>query len=171
MTSHPVTKFFLIVLLFGVLFLTGCAGYLKPEIGATAQPEARIELKAEGVQGAAWQSKDLTLAYSYTESGNIFTFSGSLSFDSRLTNSFNSIKTFSLKMSFLDKDGRVLETVDITPLYTYMGAIPDELPVQTSASKPVDAAGIAFNYFGIFRTGSMDDMGGDGWEIFYFPFN
>ena len=149
MTIHPMTKFFLSVLSLGVLFLAGCAGYLKPEIGAIAQPEARVQLMAEGVQGAAWKSKDLTLAYSYTESGNIFTFSGSLSFDSSLTNSFNSIKTFSLKMNFLDKDGRVLETTDITTLSNYLGTIPDELPVQTSASKPVDAAGIAFNYFGI----------------------
>ncbi len=165
------TKFVLIVLSLSVLLLAGCANYLKPEIGAIAQPEARIELVAKGVQNAAWQSKDLTLDYSYTESGNTFNFSGSLSFDSSLTNSFSSVKTFFLKMNFLDKDGRVLETTDITPLISRFGALPDALPVQVSASKPTEAAGIAFNYYGVFTNGSQDNMGGDGWEIFYFPFN
>ena len=171
MTMHPMTKLLLIVVFLGVLFLAGCASYLKPEIGVTAQPEARVELVAEGVQNAAWTSKDLTLTYSYAVSGNIFNFSGSLSFDRSLTNSFSSIKTFSLKMSFLDKDGRVLESVDITPLFRYLGDIPGTLPVRVSALQPAEAAGIAFNYFGIFRSGNHEEMGGDGWEIFYFPFD
>lgn len=171
MTIHLMMKYLLLVISSGVLFLAGCANYLEPEIGAIAKPEARIVLEPEGVQRAAWQGKDLTLAYSYSGSGPVFNFSGSLTFDSSLTNTFPSIKTFELKMSFLDKDGRVLQTTDITPLYSYLGRIPDELRVQASTVKPAEAVGIAFNYFGVFRAGNHDDMGGDGWEIFYFPFH
>ena len=170
-TSKPMTTVFLTVLLFGVIFLSGCASHIKPEMGAIAQPEARIELLAAGVQNAAWAHRDVSLAYSYTESAGVLNFSGTLRFDRSLTDSFGIVKSFSLKMSFLDKDGRVLQTTDITPLYRYLGAVPDELAVRASIAKPAEASGIAFNYFGIFKSGGKDETGGDTWDIFYFPFN
>ena len=170
MTIYPKTKYLLLVILCGVLFLAGCANYLKPEIGAIANRKLVSTWSQRGYKVLPGKQRS-HLVYSYTGSGPVFNFSGGLSFDSSLTNTFPSIKTFELKMSFLDKDGRVLQTTDITPLYKYLGSIPDELQVQTSTVKPAEAVGIAFNYFGIFRAGNHEDMGGDGWEIFYFPFH
>lgn len=171
MTTNRIIRFLLIVVSLGALLLAGCASYIRPELGAVAQPEARIDLVGDGVENAAWQSKDLTLTYSYAQSADIFTFSGSLSFHRSLTDSFGVAKTFSLKMSFLDKDGRVLETADITPLFSSFGTVPDRLPVQLSLPRPAAASALAFNYFGVFRSGHQADMGGDEWEIFYFPYN
>lgn len=73
-------------------------------------------------------------------------------------------------MSFLDGEGRVLETVDITPLFSYFGQAPDDLKINFAGAKPATAAAIAFNYYGAFK-GSAEEMGGDSWDIFYFPFD
>ncbi len=171
MSNHRMTKVLLVCMLFGGLLLSGCANFIKPETGAIARQEDRIDLVAEGVQNAAWPAKDLMLTYSYTEADGTFNLSGTLSLDRSLTDSFPVVKRFFLKMSFLDADGRVLETLDITPLISTFGNVPDEMPVKASSPKPAGASAIAFNYYGTFRSGNGEDMGGDGWEIFYFPFD
>ncbi|TKB23812.1 hypothetical protein FCL47_20995 [Desulfopila sp. IMCC35006] len=170
MTAHRMTKIFLVCVWVGALFLSGCASFMKPEIGALARQDARINLKAGGVQNAAWNAKDLLLTYSYSEAGDTFNLAGTLSFDRSLTDSFPAVKRFFLKMSFLDSEGRVLETVDITPLLSTFGAVPDNLTVKASIPKPAGASAIAFNYFGAFMSGSTEGMGGSQWQISYFPF-
>ncbi len=170
MTTHRVTKVLLVLMWLCVMLLSGCAKFIKPDIGAIARPEARIDLTEKGVQDAAWVTKDLELTYSYAESGKVFNLSGKLAFDRSLTNSFGVIKRFFLKMSFLDNEGRVLETVDITPLFRSYGDVPGWLTVKVSCVKPAGARSIAFNYFGVFR-GHDDEMGSAEWDISYFPFD
>lgn len=171
MITHWTTKVLLVFIGLGVLFLQGCANFIQPEIGATARPDARIKLVAEGVQNAAWNAKDLVLTYSYSEAGDIFTLSGTLIFDRSLTDSFPVAKSFLLKMSFLDSEGRVLQTVNITPLISSYGTVSDRIPVRASSAKPAGASAIAFNYFGTFLGGGSDEqMGGSSWEIFSFPY-
>ena len=84
-------------MVFGVLFFSGCANYIQPQIGAIARPEARIELAANGVQDASWITKDLDLTYSYSESGDNFSLLGKVAFDQSFTNSFPLIYKFFLK--------------------------------------------------------------------------
>ena len=172
MITHRMAKILLVLSGLSVLFLQGCANFINPETGATARPDARIELVAEGVQNAAWNTKDMVITYSYSEAGDIFNLSGTLTFDRSLTDSFPVAKSFFLKMSFLDKEGRVLQTVDITPLISTWGFVSDRIPIRASCSKPAGASAIAFNYFGTFLGGGNDEqMGGSSWEIFYFPFD
>lgn len=158
------------VFCFGLLVLAaGCAHFLKPEIGATAWQDARVELTAEGVQESTWQTKELELSYSLTKTEDTFQLSGSLHFDRSVTDSFPIAKKFIFKMSFLDAEGRVLQTVDITPLISYMGFVPDKIAIQKTSVRPVGTSYIAFNYFGSFR-GNESEIGGDDWDIFYFPY-
>jgi uncharacterized protein YceK len=170
MITHQVTKVLLVLIWLGVLFLSGCANFLKPEIGAIARQEARISLAEDGVQDAAWTTNDLALTYSFSESGNTFNLSGKLVFDRSLTDSFRVVKRFILKMSFLDDEGRVLETVDITPLFSAFGNVPDQMAIKVSCARPAGSVSIAFNYFGVFKS-DAEEMGGDEWDIFYFPFD
>jgi uncharacterized protein YceK len=170
MTTHRVTKVLLVFMWLCVLLLSGCAKFIKPDIGSIARPEARIDLTEKGVQHAAWITKDLVLTYSYSESGNVFDLSGKLVFDRSLTDSFGVINRFIFKMSFLDNEGRVLETVDITPLFSSYGAVPDQMTIKASCVRPEGARSIAFNYFGVFR-GSGEEMGSAEWNISYFPFD
>jgi hypothetical protein len=170
MNIQLLVKVFSVALCLGGLFLAGCANFLKPEIGAIARPEARIILTEGEPQDVFWQTKDLELSLSIVQTGNSCNLSGELSFDRSLTDSFPVIKSFILKMSFLDSEGRVIEAIDITPFYSYFNHAPDRLRVKASCVRPAAAAAIAFNYFGSFR-GNAVAMGGDEWDIFYFPFD
>jgi hypothetical protein len=153
-----------------VLLVSGCANFLQPEIGATARREARIELADDGRQDGLLSTKDVELAYSLSGSGNAFNLSGEIAFKQSLTYSFGVISRFVLRMSFLDDQNRVIETVDITPLYSYLGSVPDQLPIRAASTRPTGATGIAFNYYGVFKDNAQH-RGGDQWEIFYFPFD
>jgi hypothetical protein len=74
-------------------------------------------------------------------------------------------------MSFLDGEGRVLETVDISPLISSFGFEPDpEFVVKRSSLKPMGSRSIVFNYYGEFM-GNDPEARGDSWDIFYFPFD
>lgn len=170
MNIHRLVKVFSFVLCLGMLFFSGCANFLQPEMGAVARPEARISLAENGVQDDLWQSKDFLMSYSIAQNDTAFNLSGQLVFDRSLTYSFPVIKRFTLKMSFLDGEGRVIETVNITPLFSSFGQAPDELAIKFSGVRPAAATAIAFNYYGEFR-GSAEEMGGASWDIFYFPFD
>jgi len=172
MITSRALKVVLTLVLFAVLLLSGCTNFLTPEIGVTARQDARIDLAEGGVQNGALNTEDVNLTYSFSESGNMFNLTGVLSFTPSLTNSFPAVKRFFLKMSFLDSEGRVLETINITPpiLNTYTG-VEAQIPVRASCPKPAGASAIAFNYYGVFRGMGSDDFGAAGdWNIFYFPF-
>ena len=170
MNTYRVAKFLLVLVCCSTLFLAGCANFLKPEIGAVARQEARVGLVEGGVQDAAWDTKDLELTYSYSEVDNTFSLFGELIFDRSLTDSFN-LKRFTLKINFLDGEGRVLETVDISPLIrSYYNVSNEKFSIRKKIVRPVGASSIAFNYYGEF-VGNDPEARGDSWDIFYFPFD
>jgi hypothetical protein len=160
-----------VVILLSVL-LSGCANFLKPEIGAVARQDARIDLAGDSVQAGIFSTSDLVLSYSISESDDMFNFSGELSFAQSVTYSFGIVERFILKMNFLDEEGRVIETVDITPVIHSFGSVPDKTRIKNSSVRPSGASSIVFNYYGVFK-GDNSDAGGGGatWEIFYFPFD
>ncbi len=159
-----------IIIGLSVVVLSGCANFIKPETGAIARKDARIELTDKSVQEGIFKTKDLELPYSITEAGKTFNFTGKLYFAQSLTYSFGAIDRFTLKLNFLDDHGRVLETVDITPLYMSFGSVPDHLNVNLSYIKPAGTEAIAFNYYGELR-GDVQETGGTSWEVYYFPFD
>lgn len=169
MDIRQVMKIIPVFILFGIL-LSGCANFIKPEMGAVARQDARIDLTADNVQEGVFSTSDLVLAYSISESGDMFNISGELSFAQSVTYSFGIIERFILKMNFLDEEGRVIETVDITPLINSFGGVPDKTRLRHSSVKPESTSAIVFNYYGVFR-GDAPEMGGATWEIFYFPFD
>lgn len=171
MDIRQVIKIISVFILFGI-FLSGCANFIKPEMGAVARLDARIDLTADEVQEGVFSTSDLVLAYSISESGDMFNISGELSFAQSITYSFGVIERFTLKMNFLDEEGRVIETVDITPLIQSFGSVPDKTRLRHTSVKPEGTSSIAFNYYGVFK-GTSSDVGGGGatWEIFYFPFD
>lgn len=149
--------------------LAGCAVHLGPTANSVAYPEARIDL-TRGGEEILWQNSDLAMTYSFSKPGNNFTLSGKLVFDASVTNSFELIKHFRLKMSFLNSEGRVIESIDITPFYGFMTEIPDSMIVKISHLRPAGAEAIAFNYHGIFR-GAGEEVGGAEWFISYYPYD
>jgi len=170
MKSHHVARMFFVIVCLGVLSWSGCANFIKPEIGAVARKEARIPLVENGVQEGVFETNDLKISYSLSGVGEKITLSGYLVFDRSLTNSFPTVESFFLKMNFLDIEGRVIETVDITPIYNTFWRVPEKLELSVSRMLPTGSKAIAFNYFGMFRGERFDDSMGS-WEIYSFPFD
>lgn len=158
----------LCIVVLPVLFsVVGCGSFTEPELGVRAKKESRILLDGAG-KGRVFQTDDLKLEYSLNDSGGNYTYTGRLFIDRSITDSFEEITRFTMRMNFLDSEGRVLESVDITPLFTINHDIPNVMKAKKKGRTPHGAKYIAFNYFAVFRgvmAGYRDD-----WESFYFPF-
>ncbi|MFW2367513.1 MAG: hypothetical protein ACN4GW_13940 [Desulforhopalus sp.] len=163
-----VGSLFLSLLIVIVLFLSGCANFIVPEVGRSANPEAIIKLDEAGIKDAMWQTDYLTLTYSLSGSGDTLKYSGDLDFHRRLTGTFNVMRQFIFKMSFVDVQGQVISSVDISPRFSVGNVIPTNLEVERSFTRPAGTSGIVFNYYGVFGGDSQDSR--DRWEIFHFPF-
>ncbi len=157
-----------ILLCLGML-VSGCANFLKPETGAVARPEARIALPETRVEKQTFSEGDVKIIYSLSGAGDPFDLSGTLMFDRSLTDAFPVIARFSLKMSFLDGQGRVIETIDVTPVFGAFGRTPEKRDFRVSRSAPPGTKAIAFNYFGEFRDNAHEHS--DSWDIYYFPYD
>lgn len=169
MTTHLSAKTTIILLCLGLLFWSGCANFLKPETGAVARPDARIALPETGGQKETFSTGDVRIIYSLSGSDEPFSLQGTLVFTQSLTYSFPIIVRFTLKMSFLDDSGRVIETIDITPLLGAFGQVPEKTDFRVTRAAPPGSKAIAFNFFGEFRSDLSDATG--TWEVFYFPYD
>lgn len=151
------------------LLATGCTRFIVPEIGAIAQEESRVPYNADEKQDVVLDTKDFTFEYTLSAGDNGSRVTGELVFDRSLTDSFPIIKTFFFKMNWLDGDGQVLQTVDITPLYSYLGNVPNKLKIDKQVETVPGSKFFNFNYYGVFR-GEKPDVS-EEWDIFLFPFN
>jgi hypothetical protein len=147
---------------------SGCANFLKPEIGAVAGKEARVSLAAD-IPAGKFETGDLRLTYMLVQKGEVSTVTGKIVFDRSITDSFQVVTKFFLYLSYLDEAGKVLETVDISPVIPTFGAVPESLPVKMSHVCPPGSKAFAFHYFGGFRSSQRDSSG--EWNIYHFPFN
>lgn len=169
MKSHCLARTCTVLLCLGVVLWSGCANFLIPEAGALARKEARILLVDSGVKERILATNDLKITYSFAGGDDGFTLSGRLVFDRSVSDSFPVISRFFLNMSFLDGQGRVIETVDITPVFHTFGSVPEKLDFNLSRVPPAGSKAIAFSYFGEFRS-NPPDMSGT-WDIYSFPFD
>jgi len=170
MNTNCVTKVFTaIVLLLVWLSVSACSQFIKPEVGSIALEDARFALVDGSIQDALLDTKDFRLQYSLTTTADAFTISGKLSMDRSILDSFGLARKFILKLNFLDTEGRVLGTSDITPLVSFNGQVADVIEVKKSGTFPIASTSIAFNFFGTFRA-ITSEYGRDEWDVFYFPF-
>lgn len=151
-----------------VLLIAGCAGFLRPEPGMmVTSKEERIALAEDRVKGI-WAAGEVNVSYSLSCRDGRCSLDGRLVFDSSLTNSFPSIATFFMYVSFLDGDGKVLETYDITPVIPTYGSAPESLLLKLEQQHPAEAKSLVFHYYGNFRANT--DRNGGSWAISHFPF-
>lgn len=169
MQSQLRVRIFVGVLAIAVLLCSGCAGYLKPEVGAVAREEARFPLANEGTKEHSLATNDLIIIFTQSGGEKNLTISGYVVFDRSVTDSFSVIAKFWLKLNFLDGAGRVLETTDISPIFHTFGGVPEKLDFKAVRVVPPGSKAIAFNYFGVFQDSPPESSG--SWEIYYFPFD
>ncbi len=163
---YPATLLCLLLL----LSLAACKNFITPELGAIARKEARFSMDDGTISKGLLKTKQLQLGYDLTSSDGGFTITGTMTLDPRVYSSFPIIRRFFLKMNFLDGEGRVLGTSDITPVFNTSSYISDTMEVRRSGPRPPGSTAVAFNYFGNFSSESQG-VKGDDWEIFYFPFD
>ena len=150
------------------LLLAGCARFIVPEVGAIAEEASRIAYEDKEIQTGVLATKDLVLEYSLIQNEDETRFTGELGFDRSLTDSFPAIKTFFLKLSWLDADGTVIQTEDISPGYRYLSYPPSSLKINTKIDKAPGSKYFCFNYYGVFQ-GERPDVS-EEWGIHLFPF-
>lgn len=158
----------LIMVFVSCLLATGCTQFIVPEIGSIAQEESRVPYMAEEKQEGTLETKDLKFEYILSESDNGARLTGELAFDRSLTDSYPMIKTFFLKMSWLDADGHVLKNIDVSPFYSYLSRVDNKLKIDQQIEIVPGVKFINFNYYGVFQ-GEKPDVSGE-WDIFLFPF-
>lgn len=169
MSKQIVVRLSTIIMCLGLMLSAGCAHLLQPEMGAVARKEARIALTGGAIPAGTLTTGDLRLTYSLAHNNDVATISGKLVFDRNIRDSFQTITKFFLYLSYLDEAGKVLESVDISPVIPTYGAIPDSLQFTLSRVPPPGSKAFAFHYSGEFRSDQRDS--GAGWNISYFPFN
>lgn len=157
-----------LTLCLGIMLWSGCSTFLQPEVGAVAYKEARIALAGD-MTARVWGTGDLIFKYSLEQKGEAFTVSGQIAFADSLTYSYPQVANFFFYLSFLDDGGKVIETVDLSPVVNTFGAVSGSIPVRRSCVLPPGANAIAFNYQGRFIDGQRDSNG--SWDIYHFPFN
>lgn len=151
-----------------VLLISGCVSYLTPKLGSLAQEDSILKLDTLGDKPQEWETDEVQLKFSTLITGDEIELSGDLIFTPMLTNTYNKIKRFNVKMSFVDTQRQVLSTIDITPMISKFNTAPEKSKLHVRTQIPQGAEAIAFNYYGIFA-GDERNMGTT--EVFYSPFN
>lgn len=168
MAIRLVARLSTLTLCLGIMLWSGCTSFLKPEVGAVARKEARIVLAGD-MTARSWEKGDVIFKYSLVQKDESLTLTGKIAFTDSLTYSYPQVANFFFYLSFLDDGGKVIETVDLSPLVHTFGAVPDSIPIRLSCVRPPGANAIAFNYQGRFIDGQRDSNG--SWDIYHFPFN
>jgi hypothetical protein len=151
-----------------VLLMAGCATFLRPEPGTMAtSKEERIALAEDRVKGI-WAAGEVNVSYSLSCRDGRCSLDGRLVIDRSITDSFPVITSFFFYTSFLDGEGKVLETYDITPVIPAYGHTPSSLPLKMEQQQPEGAKTMVFHYYGDFRGRAGRD--GGSWSISHFPF-
>jgi len=170
MKTKIITKTVLLSALVAVFFLSGCVrNYLVPEPGAIAREDARIDFPEAGLSNVSWQGKDLDIQYSIANNNGELLISGKIIIHDNVLNSFPILDRLVVKITFLDKQGSVIGTTDITPSYSTKSQVTGPLSFKSTAALPLGTSSLAFNYFGTIFSNPNESS--DTWEIFYFPFN
>ncbi len=161
-------KCFRIAVVVTGMFVSGCVSFITPHLGSVAEEDSILKIDSLGVEQKEWKTDDLQLNFSALKTGNNIELTGDLIFNAMVTNTYNKIRTFNVKMSFVDNQNKVLSAMDITPMLPAYGLAPDKVKFQVQTQVPQGAEAIVFNYYGVF----FGDEGRLGeTEVFHFPFS
>lgn len=158
-----------LLIVVSLLFLAGCSFLGVPKQGAQAKPDSWSDLEDIAGKKSVFKTDDMNLEYQLTQIGNRYNLVGELSIDRSITDSFTSATYFILMMNFLDINGKVLDSVDLTPLASVDSVEPEAMKVKGSGIIPAGATKIVFSYYGDFK-GEGGRRSTDEWEIYYYPF-
>jgi hypothetical protein len=150
-----------------VLSSGGCTGFIKPKAGSIAPDNAVLMLDTLDAAPQVWEAGDVKLDFSTVQAGNRFEISGDIIFSRRMKNNFSRPKSFSLILSFVDNQYRVIQASNIEPMIPRNYPVPEKVKFSKVLELPQGSVGIVFNYFGIF---SGDDATMGDLDIYFSPY-
>jgi hypothetical protein len=93
--------------------LLACESRFYTYRGAVADQEERVVIAAGGPHPGIWRTIDLTLSFQYTKEADRLDLAGEIELDESFRYNFITLEHFSMRVNFLDLDGRVLESVSV----------------------------------------------------------
>jgi hypothetical protein len=161
----------IIILIFVVAVLAGCAAFTTSNKGLMALNDHTISFKKPLKTTESWQTKDVLVSYSINKSSSSFSITGSLHIADSIISSFPIADYFNLYLTFVDSSGLGLITHSIGPLFPYKMEVPEKLEFKKELLIPTGAAAYVFSYSGRFRDNVGADGGGGSWDISFRPFS
>jgi len=168
MSNLLTRKISLFILSTSLFLLFSCAASFN-NTGKIAQMQSAVLLSDPISNRGFWDSNDVMITYKITESENPFAIEATLKIKDNITLSFNLVESFSLYITYLDKNGKGLATHNISPVFRYRKLVPEITELGTLPPPPANADGFTFSYWGYFRSNTSDDSKSN-WEIYFNPF-
>ncbi|MCP4692471.1 MAG: hypothetical protein GY859_30790 [Desulfobacterales bacterium] len=151
--------------IFAFLFLlASCKSALLTFQGAVVKEDLRVVLEEDGAGDAAWETRDVSLRCQYKRADGWLELLGVVRIADHLRNSYDVMEFFHLTLFFLDADGRVIDSKNLS-LGAYRNEI-WEMPFERSVDAPESAGAIAFGYSGR----AVNHRPGDDRPFFKLPF-
>ncbi|MBN1930826.1 MAG: hypothetical protein JW786_04370 [Desulfobacterales bacterium] len=154
---------FIACLLFlSTAFLHACRNHFYNYNGATAKQENRLALLAEGAHDQFLQTTDLSIKYTYSQKSNRIELSGVVDFTAHLKH-FETIEYFSLRMHFLDVEGKILQSSRILTADNHQKI--NKMAFKQNLLIPSNAHALAFSYSGRVMGGGESPSAWDFWMV------
>ncbi len=153
-----------------ICILSACSIATTANIGKTVSRKHRIALSEHDNNTSTWQTNDLLVNYTIKNSAEDFSVSGTIHIKESILGSFPAAEAFNLFINFIDHDGIVISTHDISPVFGYRLVVPEQVGFKFDLTQPADAAFFTFSYSGTFRSIGFSGEAADEWEIVHEPF-
>jgi hypothetical protein len=119
--------------------------------GKIANQQDRIHFNSSHANSGLWKTRELSLNYTYSSMSDHFNLTGFISISEYITNTYSKISKLFVRVSFLDKNGRVISTNNINPIYSVNSDTPGKIKFNSNLSLPVEADTFCFSYWGEFK--------------------
>lgn len=133
------------------IILAACSSTKALFKGKIANQHDRIHINSSHANSGLWKTRELSINYTYSSLSDHFNLTGFISISESITNTYSKIRSLYVKVSFLDKDGRVISTNNINPLYSASSVAPRKVKFNSDLSLPVEADAFCFSYWGEFH--------------------
>jgi len=164
-----------ILILFLLLLLcNGCALHYS-HVGKIVKDNESHPLTVNTGKEQVWQTSDILVTYTVEKTGKNHNVSGTLTLQDKISYSFPIPDFFYFYLNYLDANGIVISSHEISPLMALRTGFQDTFPLRSAPPAPAEAVSFVFSYWGNFKesgyANDSESLGGGGeWEIFYNPF-
>jgi hypothetical protein len=132
-----------------IFLLVGCAGRLGTYKGSWVAEDDRIVLQDGGSHKGSWQTRDVTIEYTYQKESQNLQISGVVKLARYLTTGFNTLEYFRFEIYALDADGVVLDSKLIRNIgYRRILDFFGEISFDTQLELAANSVAMAFGYSG-----------------------